>query len=290
MADGKFLMGKPSGGVTTVTVADGATNTNLVLPESGTVSGVTTAVTDNAIARFDGTTGKLQNSGVTIDDNGNIGVGVIPSGNYKAEAPNNYTGSFKFGYLCGGTSGSSYSSVGFNFRTTVTDSTYLYDRSDTSSMIRFDSGGFKFFTAPIGTIENTISYTQAMTLNDNGNLLLTSGTGALGYGTGAGGIVTQLTSKDTGVTLNKPSGRITMHTAALAAGASASFSLFNNLMTGNDLVLLGLSGGYSNSHNYRLEARQISTSGVVIRVTNISASSLSEALVINFAVIKGVIS
>lgn len=57
MADGKFLVGKPAGGVTTVTVADGATNTNLVLPESGTVSGVTTVVTDNTIARYDGTTG-----------------------------------------------------------------------------------------------------------------------------------------------------------------------------------------------------------------------------------------
>ena len=67
MDDGKFLVGKPSGGVTTVTVADGATNTNLVLPESLTVSGVTTAVTDNAIARFDGTTRKLQDSSVIIN-------------------------------------------------------------------------------------------------------------------------------------------------------------------------------------------------------------------------------
>ena len=76
MANGKFLVGKPSGGVTTVTVADGATNTNLVLPESGTVSSVDSVVTDNAIARYDGTTGKLQNSGVTIDDNNHIGIGA----------------------------------------------------------------------------------------------------------------------------------------------------------------------------------------------------------------------
>ena len=38
MAAGKFLVGKPSGGVTTVTVTDGVDNTNLVLPESGTVA------------------------------------------------------------------------------------------------------------------------------------------------------------------------------------------------------------------------------------------------------------
>ena len=48
MANGKFLVGKPSGGVTTVTVTDGATNTNLILPESGTVA--TTAYVDNGIS------------------------------------------------------------------------------------------------------------------------------------------------------------------------------------------------------------------------------------------------
>ena len=44
MADGKFLIGKPAGGVTTVTMTDGVGNTNLVLPESGTVA--TTAYVD----------------------------------------------------------------------------------------------------------------------------------------------------------------------------------------------------------------------------------------------------
>ena len=48
MANGRFLISKPSGGVTTVTVADGATNTNLILPESGTVA--TTAYVDNGIS------------------------------------------------------------------------------------------------------------------------------------------------------------------------------------------------------------------------------------------------
>jgi hypothetical protein len=43
---------------------------------SSNVSGPTSS-TDNAIARFDGTTGKvIQNSGVTIDDNGNMVVSV----------------------------------------------------------------------------------------------------------------------------------------------------------------------------------------------------------------------
>ena len=35
--------------------------------------------TDNAVVRFDGTTGQVQNSGVVIDDSGNVGIGVTPS-------------------------------------------------------------------------------------------------------------------------------------------------------------------------------------------------------------------
>ena len=47
MANGRFFMGKPSGGTTEVSMTDGATNTNLILPESGTVA--TTAYVDNSI-------------------------------------------------------------------------------------------------------------------------------------------------------------------------------------------------------------------------------------------------
>ena len=37
--------------------------------------------TDNAVVRFDGTTGQVQNSGVVIDDSGNVGIGTSsPSG------------------------------------------------------------------------------------------------------------------------------------------------------------------------------------------------------------------
>lgn len=76
MANGKLNLGKQSGGVLSLAFPDGVTNTEVVLPESGTVASVDGAVTDNAVARYDGTTGKLQDSGVIIDDNGNLGVGT----------------------------------------------------------------------------------------------------------------------------------------------------------------------------------------------------------------------
>lgn len=80
MAAGKINLQKASGGVTSITGVDGTGNTEVVLPESGNVTSVDTAVTDNAIARFDSTTGKLQNSGVVIDDSDRLLVGNTPSG------------------------------------------------------------------------------------------------------------------------------------------------------------------------------------------------------------------
>ena len=60
--------------------------------------------TDNAVARFDGTTGALQNSGVTIDDSGGLtaggGVGSRPASgdaNLSASSMDGNTGSYLVG-------------------------------------------------------------------------------------------------------------------------------------------------------------------------------------------------
>lgn len=76
MANSKIYLKSEAGGTTVVSRDTSATSGNLVLPASGNVASVDTAVTDNAIARYDGATGKLQNSSATIDDNGNIGTGT----------------------------------------------------------------------------------------------------------------------------------------------------------------------------------------------------------------------
>ena len=108
----------------------------------------------------------------------------------------------------------------------------------------------------------------------------------IGYGPGAGGTVTQATSKSTAVTLNKPCGRITTHTAALAAGASVLFTVNNTVFGENDLLILSP----VDSINYRVET-VFSVSGQFgIRLTNLSEGSLSDAVVINFAIIKGALS
>lgn len=129
-----------------------------------------------------------------------------------------------------------------------------------------------------------VGSSRRATLDTSGNLLVTGG--ALGYGVGSGGTVTQATSKSTGVALNKPCGQITMHNAALAAGATVSFDVSNTAAIGADGVVV------TGSHTHDWSAYTVSCSvraggGFVVHVTNRSAASRSEALVINFQVVKG---
>lgn len=122
---------------------------------------------------------------------------------------------------------------------------------------------------------------------DTGNVLATSG--AIGYGVGAGGTVVQDTSKSTAVTLNKPSGRITTHNAALAAGATATFLCFNSYVSATSCVVVSgiYVGGGSYPVNYQIDATQIDAGYFVMRIKNLSAGSLSDALVIQFNVHPG---
>ena len=122
-------------------------------------------------------------------------------------------------------------------------------------------------------------------LSTTGNQVI-SGTGKQGYATGAGGTVTQATNKATGVTLSKSTGQITLDAAALVASTTVSFTLTNTVIEAGDILIMNhISGGTAGS--YLLNA-QSAAGSASINVRNISLGSLSEAIVIAFAVIKAV--
>jgi len=107
-----------------------------------------------------------------------------------------------------------------------------------------------------------------------------------GYVTGEGGTVTQATSKSTGVTLNKKCGQITLNNATLTADTTVSFTLTNNTIAATDLLVLNhVSVGTAGAYLLNAQAAAGSAS---INVRNITGSSLSEAIIIGFAVIKAV--
>ena len=107
----------------------------------------------------------------------------------------------------------------------------------------------------------------------------------LGYTAAAQGTVTQATNKSTAVTLNKSAGVITMNNASLATATNATFTLNNSLISANDTVILTISGGQATAGSYNVFANALSAGSVSITLRNISGGTLSEAVVINFALI-----
>ena len=107
----------------------------------------------------------------------------------------------------------------------------------------------------------------------------------LGYAAGAQGTVTQLTDKSTAVTLNKSAGQITMNAATLNAQTNVTFTLNNSLISAKDVTILNVAAG-ATAGAYNCWISSKATGSCTITLRNITAASnLSEAVVINFAII-----
>ena len=112
----------------------------------------------------------------------------------------------------------------------------------------------------------------------------------IGYSTAAEGAVTQLTDKSTGVTLNKSAGRITMSNAALAGATAVSFILTNNLISTNDTIIVCVSSNTTGSAAgaYTTYVSYLAAGSALITLRNLTAAtSYSEAVIINYAIIHG---
>ena len=110
-------------------------------------------------------------------------------------------------------------------------------------------------------------------------------TDELGYASAAQGTVTQQTSKSTAVTLNKSAGQITMNNAALNGTTNVAFTMTNNKISAKDVVVVNVAGGVASNATYNcwVSGHAAGTCDIVLR--NISGGSLSEAVVLNFAII-----
>lgn len=145
-----------------------------------------------------------------------------------------------------------------------------------------------------GQVHTQLSYlgAQGMAAQDPANVAVAGGavraSTGLGYaaGAGAGGTVTQAGSKSTSVTLDRLNGRITMHAASLAAGASVTFTLTNALVAPDDTIIVHRFGasGTAGAYVFDVDAAAGSAS---ITVTNRSPNPLGEAIVLKFFILKG---
>lgn len=170
----------------------------------------------------------------------------------------------------------------------------LQDPTDPTKQMRFTLSSIATGTTRSLTIPNANFTVAGVNLSQNwtGTQTFTTGifcnsaTAGIGYTAGAGGTVAQATNKSTGVTLNKSCGAITMNNAALASDTVVSFTLTDSAIGATDVLILNhISAGTAGA--YALNA-QCAAGSASINVYNHTAGSLSEAIVIQFAVIKGV--
>jgi hypothetical protein len=113
--------------------------------------------------------------------------------------------------------------------------------------------------------------------------IVSIGTAGIGYGAGAGGTVTQATSRTTGVTLNKTSGAITLVSAAGSATA-ATFVVTNSTVAATDVIILNQKSG-TDLYDLMVTAVGTGSFNITFRTTG---GTTTEQPIFNFAVIKAV--
>ena len=148
-------------------------------------------------------------------------------------------------------------------------------------------------TPTSGNLSNCTSTSMALTtpvigaatgtsLTATGTIVST-GTAGVGYATGAGGAVTQITSRTTGVTLNKTTGAITLFSAA-GSSTAATFTVTNSTVAATDVVILNQKSG-TDLYDLMVTAVAAGSFNLTFRTTG---GTTTETPVFNFAVIKAV--
>lgn len=138
-----------------------------------------------------------------------------------------------------------------------------------------------------GPVVHTTTLTQTGALTGAAAITSTSTSGGVGYSTGAGGAVTQITSAATGVTLNRVTGQITTVALTTAAAAEERFTVTNSSVAATDVIVLGTT--YDGAGTPMLSVQKIAAGAFDVVITNVhAANALNALMVINFAVIKGV--
>lgn len=125
-------------------------------------------------------------------------------------------------------------------------------------------------------------------LTTPGSLKSTSPTAGIGFATGAGGAVTQITSITTAVTLNTMCGTVTTVSATTGPGVEDSFSVINSNVAATDVVVLSVNN-YAGAGSPLVYCLKVVAGAFSVTISNLhAANALNAPLIINFAIIKSV--
>lgn len=117
---------------------------------------------------------------------------------------------------------------------------------------------------------------------EGGNTLHVGSKGGLGYGTGAGGTVNQTGGRTTGVTLSKPTGSITLVSAA-GSTSWQSFTVTNTVVSADDVIKVCQKSG---ADKYMIHVTNVATGSFQITFAT-TGGTTTEQPVFSFVVIKG---
>jgi hypothetical protein len=164
-----------------------------------------------------------------VDSAGNAGLGVTPSawgGAFKAAQVNTKS------VLYGATTATG---LGFNF---FNDGANKYLTTDAATLYIMGAGSHAWYTAPSGTAGNAITFTQAMSLDSSGNLLV---------GTTTAGFI-----NDNGWAKESVS-VVQRHNSSQTSGTAYTWFTFNTSAIGS-ITQSGTTGvAYNTTSDYRLK-------------------------------------
>mgnify|MGYP003649704695 CR=1 FL=1 len=135
-----------------------------------------------------------------------------------------------------------------------------------------------------GAIDGTVGETAPAAITGT-NVLSTT---TLGYKAGSGGISpTQGTDKSGEITLDKINGKMIMNSESMSANDIRTFQFTNSTIAATDVVIVNIAD-VGTPGNYLISVSDVSTGHCKITLKCIAGSNLTDALILNFAVIKAV--
>ena len=186
-----------------------------------------------------------------LDTSGNLGLGVTPSAWQSGRK------AFQVGYSSMNSYSNSQIQLGANFYYDGTNNKYI--TTDYSTVYQQINGQHQWYNAASGTAGNAITFTQAMTLDASGNLLIGE---------------TSATLSSAGRGLIEINGSANALLALNVGGANYSY-LYQN---GTDMSLWNTKNGYMRFGTNGNEAARIDSSGNLgIGTTSPNASAILDA-------------
>ena len=198
--------------------------------------------TANGVAYLNGSK-VLTTGSALVFDGSNLGLGVTPSAWYSTVKSMQLGAG---GSLEARTNDASQFSIGANYYLDASAVQRYIGSNFASRMVQAD-GKFLWYTAPSGTAGNAITFTQAMTLDASGNLLV-------GTTTASGKVSITQSAFATGLYVNSASGAGGANIHHRVASTSSQFALFTYVSSDvGSITTNGSSTSYNTSSDYRLK-------------------------------------